>query len=40
MEAPFDLTLPGRSFAELLLHGVGESGHQSVIVCDEYDPLE
>ena len=39
MEAPFDLTLPGRSFAELL-HGVGESGHQSVIVCDEYDPLE
>jgi len=37
MEAPVDLTLPGRSFAEPL-HGVGNSGHQSVVICDEYGP--
>ena len=37
IEVPVDLTLPGRSFAGLL-RGVGNSGHQSVVICDEYGP--
>ena len=37
IEVPVDLTLPGRSFAELL-RGVGNSGHQFLVICDEYGP--
>ena len=37
MELPAGLSLPGSSFATVL-RGQGNSGHQSVAVCDEYGP--